>query len=45
MAKESAREKKAKKQSRYNSKKAGGKKVKYSHLEVDPDKGGQKRKG
>jgi hypothetical protein len=41
---ESAKEKKAKKQSKYSSKKAGGKKVKYSHLEVDPDRGPKKRK-
>jgi hypothetical protein len=44
MAKESAREKKAKKQSRYNSKKAGGKKIKYGHLEIDPEKRPPKRK-
>jgi hypothetical protein len=44
MFKESAKEKKAKKQSLYNSKKAGGKKVKYSHLEFDPEKQPRKRK-
>jgi hypothetical protein len=44
MAKESAKEKNAKRQSKYSSKKAGGKKVKYSQQEMDPDKGGRKRK-
>jgi hypothetical protein len=44
MLKESAKEKKAKKQSHYDSKKAGGKKVKCSHLEMEPEKRPSKRK-
>jgi hypothetical protein len=44
MAKESLKEKKAKKQSNYSSKKAGGKKTKYSHLEMDPERRPEKRK-
>jgi hypothetical protein len=44
MAKESAREKKAKKQSKFSKAKAGGKKVKYSHLEFEPEKRPGKRK-
>jgi hypothetical protein len=41
---ETAKERKAKKESAYSSKKAGGKKVKYGHLELDPDKPPKKRK-
>ena len=42
---ETAKEKKAKKQPPLSKKKAGGKKVEHSQLEMDPDRGPKRRPG